>query len=143
MIEKTLSELDARARQRIASEPTADGRVAMANAGPNTSDCQFFITTNPATSLDDVKVVQKLVSAPRDKNDRPRTRASAPQGSGAATKPGAPDLADLDWAPLAGREACLFPWCTGQRDESRCGRQECPRHEALRFLPSSEELELL
>ena len=60
------------------------GRVAMANAGPNTANCQFFITTDPATSLDDkhtifgqvldgMKVVQKIVSVPRDSNDRPRT----------------------------------------------------------------------
>jgi peptidyl-prolyl cis-trans isomerase A (cyclophilin A) len=60
------------------------GRVAMANAGPNTSDCQFFITTDPATFLDGkhtifgnvvdgMKVVQKIVAVPRDANDRPKT----------------------------------------------------------------------
>lgn len=60
------------------------GRVAMANAGPNTADCQFFITTDPTSSLDDkhtifgqvldgMKVVQKIASVPRDANDRPRT----------------------------------------------------------------------
>jgi peptidyl-prolyl cis-trans isomerase A (cyclophilin A) len=60
------------------------GRVAMANAGPNTSDSQFFITTGPASSLDNnytifgqvvdgMNVVQKIASVPRDANDRPRT----------------------------------------------------------------------
>ena len=60
------------------------GRVAMANAGPNTSDCQFFITTDPTPSLDEkhtifgqvvdgMNIVQKIVGVPRDANDRPRT----------------------------------------------------------------------
>jgi peptidyl-prolyl cis-trans isomerase A (cyclophilin A) len=60
------------------------GRVAMANAGPNTADCQFFITVATASSLDDkhtifgqvvdgMKVVQKIASVPTDKEDRPKT----------------------------------------------------------------------
>ena len=60
------------------------GRVAMANAGPNSSDSQFFITTDPASSLDNnytifgqvvdgMNIVQKIASVPRDANDRPRT----------------------------------------------------------------------
>ncbi|HXU17135.1 MAG TPA: peptidylprolyl isomerase [Terriglobales bacterium] len=59
------------------------GRLAYANAGPNTNASQFFVTEVPYPSLDgnytifgqcdepSVEVVKKIASLPRDANDRP------------------------------------------------------------------------
>ena len=59
------------------------GRLAYANAGPNTNGSQFFITEVPYPSLDgnytifgqcdepSVEVVKKIARMPRDANDRP------------------------------------------------------------------------
>jgi cyclophilin family peptidyl-prolyl cis-trans isomerase len=60
------------------------GRLAMANAGPNTGSCQFFITVVPTPHLnghhtifgqvvEGQAVVDKIVAVPRDANDKPRT----------------------------------------------------------------------
>lgn len=61
----------------------APGRLAMANAGPNTNGSQFFVTEAPASHLDGmhtifgecdaaaVELVKKIASAPRDDDDRP------------------------------------------------------------------------
>jgi peptidyl-prolyl cis-trans isomerase A (cyclophilin A) len=63
------------------------GRLGMANKGPNTSDCQFFITEVPYPSLDPPSgaytifgqvvegqdIVSKIARVPRDGNDKPRT----------------------------------------------------------------------
>lgn len=60
------------------------GLLAMANAGPNTGDCQFFITVAPASHLnghhtifgevtEGLDVVQYIVKTPRDAQDRPLT----------------------------------------------------------------------
>jgi peptidyl-prolyl cis-trans isomerase A (cyclophilin A) len=60
------------------------GRLAMANAGPNTGSCQFFITETPTTHLNGLhtifgqvvegqNVVSKIARTPRDSNDMPRT----------------------------------------------------------------------
>ncbi len=60
------------------------GRLAMANAGPRTGNCQFFITEVPTEYLngkhtifgqviEGQDVVHKIATTPRDGNDRPRT----------------------------------------------------------------------
>jgi len=60
------------------------GRLAMANAGPKTGSCQFFITEVPTPSLNGLHtifgqvvegqdVVTKIARVPRDGNDKPRT----------------------------------------------------------------------
>jgi peptidyl-prolyl cis-trans isomerase A (cyclophilin A) len=58
------------------------GKLAMANAGPNTNGSQFFITVAPTQWLtgnhtifgeivEGEDVVEKIVSAPRNKQDKP------------------------------------------------------------------------
>jgi peptidyl-prolyl cis-trans isomerase A (cyclophilin A) len=58
------------------------GKLAMANAGPNTNGSQFFITVAPTQWLtgnhtifgeivEGGDVVEKIVSAPRNKQDKP------------------------------------------------------------------------
>ena len=60
------------------------GRLAMANAGPNTGSCQFFITEVPTPHLNGLHtifgqvvegqdVVDKIARTPRGGNDRPAT----------------------------------------------------------------------
>lgn len=60
------------------------GRLAMANAGPQTGSCQFFITEVPTTYLNGrhtifgqvvqgQEVVEKIARVPRDAEDKPRT----------------------------------------------------------------------
>lgn len=59
------------------------GRLAMANAGPNTNGSQFFITEVPTPHLngrhtifgqcDNLDLVQKIARVKRDANDKPLT----------------------------------------------------------------------
>lgn len=60
------------------------GRLAMANAGPKTGNCQFFITEVPTAHLNGLHtifgqvvegqdLVGKMARVPRDSNDKPRT----------------------------------------------------------------------
>jgi peptidyl-prolyl cis-trans isomerase A (cyclophilin A) len=87
------------------------GRLAMANRGPGTADCQFFITLVPTPTLDGkntifgqvvagMDTVTRIAKVPTDKEDRPvkpikilkitfhRERALAPLAGGtpAATR---------------------------------------------------------
>lgn len=81
------------------------GRVAMANAGPNTGSCQFFITEVPTPHLtgrhtifgqvvEGQSLVEKIARVPRGPNDRPDTPvilsrvAIARVGPGTPVKPG-------------------------------------------------------
>jgi cyclophilin family peptidyl-prolyl cis-trans isomerase len=60
------------------------GRLAMANAGPRTGTCQFFITEVPTPHLDGLHtifgqviegqdLVTKIANVPKDGNDKPKT----------------------------------------------------------------------
>jgi peptidyl-prolyl cis-trans isomerase A (cyclophilin A) len=60
------------------------GRLAMANAGPNTNGSQFFITEVPTPHLNGLhtifgqvvegqELVTKIANVPKDANDKPRT----------------------------------------------------------------------
>lgn len=60
------------------------GVLAMANSGPNTNGCQFFITVAPASHLNGhysifgkvvsgQEVADQISTVPRDNNDKPRT----------------------------------------------------------------------
>jgi len=59
------------------------GRLAMANAGPNTNGSQFFITEVPTEYLNDkhtifgqvvegLEIVKKIARVPRDRGDKPQ-----------------------------------------------------------------------
>jgi len=59
------------------------GTLAYANSGPNTNGSQFYITVGPRSSLDggyvvfgycdNAGVIEKIVSVPRDADDRPHS----------------------------------------------------------------------
>jgi peptidyl-prolyl cis-trans isomerase A (cyclophilin A) len=84
------------------------GMFAMANAGPGTGSCQFFITVAPTTYLngkhtifgevvEGMDIVNKIAGVPRDANDKPRTpvrmtkvtveRVGPPPAAAPAAKP--------------------------------------------------------
>ncbi|HSA92883.1 MAG TPA: peptidylprolyl isomerase [Terriglobales bacterium] len=60
------------------------GKLAMANAGPNTNGSQFFITVAPTDWLNGLhtifgevvegqEVVNRIANVPRERNDKPKT----------------------------------------------------------------------
>jgi peptidyl-prolyl cis-trans isomerase A (cyclophilin A) len=98
------------------------GVLAMANAGPNTNGCQFFITVAPASHLNGhysifgqvvsgQDVADRISEVPRDRNDKPLTpvkilRISIRTVGSAAPKPGTPKRLETD---AAISDAPVFP----------------------------------
>src|SRR5215470_4135253 len=98
------------------------GRLAMANAGPRTGTCQFFITEAPTPHLngkhtifgqvvEGQDIVTKIANVPKDSNDKPRTpvrivsikitREGLPPVPPAAAKRGAPPAKKAATPPAA------------------------------------------
>jgi Peptidyl-prolyl cis-trans isomerase (rotamase) - cyclophilin family len=77
------------------------GRVAMANAGPGTGSCQFFITEVPTPHLTGLhtifaqvvegqELVDKIARVPRDEKDKPKIPVRIVRVSFKREGPGAP-----------------------------------------------------
>ncbi|HUS08800.1 MAG TPA: peptidylprolyl isomerase [Bryobacteraceae bacterium] len=77
------------------------GKLAMANAGPGTGSCQFFITEVPTPHLtgrhtifgqvvDGQELVDKMARVPRDENDKPKVPVRITRVSIKREGPGAP-----------------------------------------------------
>jgi peptidyl-prolyl cis-trans isomerase A (cyclophilin A) len=109
------------------------GRLAMANAGPNSNGTQFFITENAQPSLDghynlfgqcddaSVDVVKAMARVPRDGNDKPLTPVVLnrvtivrdgqrmppdPSAAGQSTQPNS-GVQNTD--PTSGAQKALYP----------------------------------
>jgi len=94
----------------------APGRLAMANAGPKTGNCQFFITEVPTPHLNGLHtifgqvvegqdLVSKIARVPRDGNDKPRTPVKIVSITFQREGPAPPNAPEGAGAPAAKKAA--------------------------------------
>ena len=97
-----MADINSRMKRHRPSVLTGPGRLAYANAGPDTNGSQFFITEVPYTSLNGgytifgqcdkaaVDLVKKIARMPRGANDMPKEPVKIThieiQNGGAAAK---------------------------------------------------------
>jgi cyclophilin family peptidyl-prolyl cis-trans isomerase len=101
------------------------GRLGMANAGPKTGNCQFFITEAPTPSLNNKHsifgqvvegqdIVQKIANVPRDASDKPRTAVRITRV--VIEREGPPPVAA---APVAPKKAATTPLVTPRKTTTK------------------------
>jgi peptidyl-prolyl cis-trans isomerase A (cyclophilin A) len=104
------------------------GKVAMANAGPSTGSCQFFITEVPTPHLTGLhtifgqvvegqELVDKIARVPRGENDAPKTPVKIIRVSFKREGPGAP----VNPAPAVRKPATGAPKPAGAKPATTPG----------------------